>query len=121
MTPTQIVYTAYIGFQKEGCVIISTINLKGGVGKATTAIALATAAKRDGKDVELNDTDPQSSASPWAMRAEENGDPLPFSVTPANVTTVRTAERRLTRAESSSSTVHRMVALWTRPPTAQTS
>lgn len=51
--------------------IISTINLKGGVGKTTTAIALATAAVRDGKDVELYDCDPQSSASLWAMMAEE--------------------------------------------------
>lgn len=75
--------------------IISTINLKGGVGKTTTAIALATAAMRDGKEVELYDTDPQSSASLWAMMAEENGDPLPFSVTPANIATVRTAGRRL--------------------------
>ena len=54
--------------------IISTINLKGGVGKTTTAIALATAAVRDGKDVELYDCDPQSSASLWAMMAEEAGD-----------------------------------------------
>lgn len=75
--------------------IISTINLKGGVGKTTTAIALATAAMRDGKEVELYDTDPQSSASLWAMMAEENGDPLPFPVTPANIATVRTAGRRL--------------------------
>ena len=76
-------------------VIISTINLKGGVGKTTTAIALATAAKRDGKEVELYDTDPQSSASLWAMMAEESGDPLPFPVTPANVATVRIAGRTL--------------------------
>lgn len=79
--------------------IISTINLKGGVGKTTTAIALATAAVRDGKDVELYDCDPQSSASLWAMMAEEAGDPLPFPVTPANVATVRTAGRRLKGAE----------------------
>lgn len=79
--------------------IISTINLKGGVGKTTTAIALATAAVRDGKDVELYDCDPQSSASLWAMMAEEAGDPLPFPVTPANVATVRRAGRRLKGAE----------------------
>ncbi len=76
-------------------VIISTINLKGGVGKTTTAIALATAALRDGKDVELYDTDPQSSASLWAMMAEEAGDPLPFPVTSANIATVRMAGRKL--------------------------
>lgn len=79
--------------------IISTINLKGGVGKTTTAIALATAAVRDGKDVELYDCDPQSSASLWAMMAEEAGDPLPFPVTPANVATVRMSGRRLKGTE----------------------
>lgn len=75
--------------------IISTINLKGGVGKTTTAIALATAAVRDGKNVELYDCDPQSSASLWAMMADTAGDPLPFPVTPANVATVRMAGQRL--------------------------
>lgn len=74
--------------------IISIINLKGGVGKTTTAIALATAAQRDGKDVEVYDTDPQSSASLWAMSAEESGDALPFPVVPANIATVRAAERK---------------------------
>lgn len=34
------------------------------------------------------------------MTAEENGDPLPFSVTPANVATIRTAERRFKDDES---------------------
>lgn len=34
------------------------------------------------------------------MMAEENGDPLPFSITPANVATVRTAERMLKDDES---------------------
>ncbi|MCI7439687.1 MAG: ParA family protein [Coriobacteriaceae bacterium] len=74
--------------------IISIINLKGGVGKTTTAMALATAAQRDGKDVEVYDTDPQSSASLWAMSAEESGDALPFPVVSANIATVRLAERK---------------------------
>lgn len=75
--------------------IISVINLKGGVGKTTTAIALATAAMRDGKDVELFDCDPQSSASLWELKADEAGDPLPFPVLPANVATVRQAGKKL--------------------------
>lgn len=75
--------------------IISVINLKGGVGKTTTAIALATAAYRDGKNVELYDCDPQSSASLWAMVAEDNNDPLPFPVTSANIATVRSAGKKL--------------------------
>lgn len=75
--------------------IVSVINLKGGVGKTTTAIALATAAVRDGKDVELYDCDPQSSASLWEMKADEAGNPLPFPVIPANVATVRQAGKKL--------------------------
>lgn len=74
--------------------IISIINLKGGVGKTTTAIALATAVVRDKKQVEVYDSDPQSSASLWAMVAEENNDPLPFSVVSANIATVRSAEQK---------------------------
>lgn len=74
--------------------IISIINLKGGVGKTTTAMALATAAQRDGKKVEVYDTDPQSSASLWSLVAEENGDALPFPVVSANIATVRSAKKR---------------------------
>lgn len=75
--------------------IISAINLKGGVGKTTTAMALATAAAREGKEVELYDCDPQSSASLWAMMAEESGDALPFKVKSANLATLRMAGNRL--------------------------
>jgi chromosome partitioning protein len=74
--------------------IISTINLKGGVGKTTTAMALATAATREGKEVELYDCDPQSSASLWAMVANDNDDPLPFQVVSANLATVRIAGKQ---------------------------
>lgn len=75
--------------------IISVMNLKGGVGKTTTAVALATAAQREGKDVELYDCDPQSSAGFWELMAEQAGAPLPFPVTPANMVAVRRAGGKL--------------------------
>lgn len=69
--------------------IISCINIKGGVGKTTSALALATAASRDGASVRVLDADPQASGTLWADGAEDIGDPLPFTVEPANVGTVR--------------------------------
>lgn len=75
--------------------IVSMINLKGGVGKTTTAVGLATMAVRDGLETELYDCDPQSSASLWSMSAEEDGDPLPFPTVSANVATVRQASKKL--------------------------
>lgn len=57
------------------------MNHKGGVGKTTTAIALATAATRAGRtDVRVYDADEQASASNWAYYAEKADDPLPFKV-----------------------------------------
>lgn len=69
--------------------IIAVINLKGGVGKTTTAIALATAAEREGIDVTVLDADSQSSASLWALAASDSGDQLPFGVDSANIATIR--------------------------------
>lgn len=43
--------------------IISVINLKGGSGKTTTAMALATAAARHNRNVSVLDTDPQGDAT----------------------------------------------------------
>lgn len=75
--------------------IISAINLKGGAGKTTSIMALATAAARDGFDATVYDADPQSSASSWADVAEESGEPLPFEVLPANRTTIAKLARKL--------------------------
>lgn len=74
--------------------IVSILNLKGGVGKTTSAIGLATAAVRDGQKVRVLDTDPQSSASLWALAAAEIDDPLPFDVESANIATVRMVARK---------------------------
>lgn len=75
--------------------IVTVVNLKGGVGKTTSAIALATAASRAGHVSKVLDADSQSSASLWAMSAEQEGEALPFEVSSANIATLR----RLTSAE----------------------
>lgn len=74
--------------------IISLLNLKGGVGKTTSCIALATAAARDGKDVIVLDADPQGSATFWADNADDNDQPLPFEVNAANPATIKRAAKK---------------------------
>lgn len=69
--------------------IIACINIKGGVGKTTSAIALATAAARAGRSAVVLDADPQASATLWADGAADIDDPLPFEVRPANVGTIK--------------------------------
>lgn len=69
--------------------IVSITNLKGGVGKTTTAIALACMAAARGERVVVLDADPQGSATEWALTAEDSGTPLPFDVRPANVAAIR--------------------------------
>jgi len=60
-------------------VIVPILNTKGGVGKTTTAICLATALAGT-HTVEVWDADPQGSATEWAQMAASIDDPLPFNV-----------------------------------------
>ncbi|QDF18432.1 ParA-like dsDNA partitioning protein [Mycobacterium Phage Rachaly] len=59
---------------------ISIVHTKGGVGKTTTAMYLATAAARQGVEAVVIDADPQKSASEWLRAATERGIGLPFEV-----------------------------------------
>src|ERR1700677_1502217 len=54
--------------------VIAILNQKGGVGKTTLAVHIATAMARKNRTVLLIDADPQGSALDWA--AARHGDPL---------------------------------------------
>lgn len=76
----------YLYIMLEGeRMIISTVNTKGGTGKTTTSVFLALTFHRQGKTVVVLDLDKQGSATDWADRAAENGDPLPFEVHVSNI------------------------------------
>ncbi|MFK4362328.1 AAA family ATPase [Rhodococcus sp. 27YEA6] len=65
--------------------IISLVNTKGGTAKTTSAIYLALAFHNRGRKVVVLDLDKQGSATDWADRATEAGDPLPFPVHVVNM------------------------------------
>ena len=69
--------------------IVAISNIKGGVGKTTTAMGLATAAARRGLASSVVDIDPSAASSAWAAEADGDGNPLPFSVTPGNTVTLK--------------------------------
>lgn len=71
---------------------IAIVNSKGGVGKTTTAIYLATAAARDGQHVELWDADIQGSATEWAARAQDEGESLEYEVHSVSLPKLRRKE-----------------------------
>ena len=61
--------------------LLSVINLKGGVGKSTLACALSVCAGEDGQKVALIDVDPQGTTRDWhALRMrKQTGQPLLLS------------------------------------------
>src|ERR1039457_5867684 len=59
---------------------LACVAYKGGVGKTTTAVAVAHVAAETGSPVLLVDADPQGSASGWSDRAQESGHPLACAV-----------------------------------------
>lgn len=69
--------------------IWSLVHTKGGVGKTTTAVFLASAAAKAGWHARVIDADPQGSASSWADRAAALGMPLPVTVTAMTATELR--------------------------------
>lgn len=68
---------------------IAVVNLKGGAGKTTAAILIATQLAQLGRTVTLLDMDSQGSATRWGQIADEDGTPLPFEVRPANHASLR--------------------------------
>lgn len=74
--------------------IIAICSLKGGTGKTTSAIYLATALARQGKTVYILDGDSQGSATEWGDQASDAGSPLPFEIHPANAQTINRVKPR---------------------------
>lgn len=67
---------------------VAYLNTKGGVGKTTSSIMTAEAARRAGHKAAVIDADPQGSASEWAEGAAANGAPVRFEVMDANKATL---------------------------------
>lgn len=72
-------------------VVISVVNTKGGSGKTTTAMYLASAAVQRGMGAKVVDTDPQGTASSWYYSLKEADGDLGFDVVVANATSLKHA------------------------------
>ncbi|MBW3089249.1 ParA family protein [Bifidobacterium miconisargentati] len=76
--------------------IITIANAKGGVSKTTSCVFMARAAVLRDPDMKVTvlDADPQSSATQWAMDAEDQGFDLGFEVRPVNQASLERMSRR---------------------------
>lgn len=63
--------------------IISIVNSKGGVGKSTTAVCVATVLSSKGYKVLLRDADPQASTTEWITLIKQS-EKIPFDFEPTN-------------------------------------
>ena len=78
--------------------IVSVVSLKGGVGKTTSALYLATCALEDGLQPVVLDADEEGSAISWAQLAATRDAPLPFEVIRADRNSPAKQARDLERA-----------------------
>src|SRR5699024_9303299 len=75
--------------------VLTIANGKGGTSKTTSAMCIARALS-GAHTVEVWDADPQATATSWAEQAEENGDPLPFTVDVTNKAMLARKPRKTT-------------------------
>jgi chromosome partitioning protein len=73
-------------------VIVAVVNLKGGVGKTTTALYFAQVAREEGKSPVVVDADNERSALEWSSSGE-----LPYEVVPAERDALARQARHLER------------------------
>ena len=79
--------------QEEHEMIITIANIKGGVGKSTTCLGLASSISFEEKqNVTVFDADPQGTVTEWFYTAADLDEPFNFSIMSANVATLMRIE-----------------------------